>query len=284
MHSHSEFLTHGYSLIRAVLDDNKNKSVPVGVAVWNSETEEFALRYLAADERISGMSPQLVEFGSLAVDQLTSWAKARRVPYAEGITEGWTAGFWSAASRIMTTSIRIDSPRALKLTKAPSDEVEALFEALVQPTQTSRRSSRRVDGAVTQALGAYAGYFESRSPVRAFGGAAEHVLRRAASSGGQVIVEAVNLATKNARHDADALVSKLLRIRASGGDRHTSVIIGYIASPGGLNGETHMRNWMCEKITPDVFDLTSGDEALRRRAVDLLHTLELIPAPLADAF
>ena len=85
-----------------------------------------------------------------------------------------------------------------------------------------------------------------------------------------LIVEGVNLAGSTARKDADALVSRLLRIRAGSAELTTRFVIGYLASPGGLNGETHMREWMKDQITGDVYHLNTEREQFRDRTHSLL--------------
>ncbi len=89
---------------------------------------------------------------------------------------------------------------------------------------------------------------------------------------GAVIIEGVNLASTSARRDADALVSRLLRIREGGA---VNVLIGYVASPGGLNGETDMRDWIEAKVTQNVFDVISESERFQAAAVREFESLGL---------
>ena len=87
-----------------------------------------------------------------------------------------------------------------------------------------------------------------------------------------VVIEGVNLAGVTARKDADALVSRLLRIRAGTGQgESTTFVIGYLASPGGLNGEGHMRYWMKDQISRDVYDLNTEGIQFRERTQELLN-------------
>jgi len=147
--------------------------------------------------------------------------------------------------------------------------IDALFDAMILPSRSTAASRKRIDGAVSTALGPLANRLEGRHEVSAFHGARERVLRAAKSDTGTVIVEGVNLAGRDARMEADALVSKCLRIRAGSSDQ-TRFVIGYLASPGGLNGETHMRDWMVEQVSPDVYDLNAEQERFRSRTLSLL--------------
>ena len=92
----------------------------------------------------------------------------------------------------------------------PADELEPLYEAVVGPRRRTKERSARIDGVLSAALGELdkgevAGYRGRPVPVRHFKSAPDRLL----------IVEAVNLASVNAETDADALVSKLLRVRAA---------------------------------------------------------------------
>ena len=91
-----------------------------------------------------------------------------------------------------------------------------------------------------------------------------------------MILEAVNLATATARHDADALVSRLLRIRAASTGSPVTFMVGYIASPGGLNGEAHMCDWIRQQVTQEVYDLQRDADSLRKRAAEHLAELDVV--------
>jgi len=134
-------------------------------------------------------------------------------------------------------------------------DFESLFDAVVQPATPARERARRIDGLISSALGDASKVLKRGAEFTAFGGVYEAVLRGAVGATGGVVVEGVNLAGANARRDADALVSRLLRIQDARTSLRTEVIVGYIASPGGLNGETDMRDWIRAKVTEHVYDL-----------------------------
>jgi hypothetical protein len=145
-------------------------------------------------------------------------------------------------------------------------DFESLFEAVVQPVLPPEQKRRRIDGVVASALGRTSRLLPKGTEFAAFGGVQEPVLRGAIGSYGAVVVEGVNLAGANARKDADALVSRLLRIKAVSSAIVLRVVVGYIASPGGLNGETDMRDWIRERVTTDVFDLASEETLFQSAA------------------
>ena len=150
----------------------------------------------------------------------------------------------------------------------PDAEIEALFEAVVQPRQTLQRRSERIDSAIKRALGEWAEHIPPRQSVSAFGGATEQIQRGLETDRGVLLVEGVNLAAPRARKEADALVSRYMRIRAAYPKRTVRLIVGYAASPGGLNGEAHMCDWIREKVTEEVFDVVSQNAELQEAAAD----------------
>jgi len=77
-------------------------------------------------------------------------------------------------------------------------------------------------------------------------------------------------------------VSKILRIKkGTNGRKGLKAVVGYLASPGGLNGEAHMKEWIIETATPHVFDLVREEALFQEYAVralqeiDVQHSLDL---------
>ena len=267
------YIERGFSVIRLVMDEQAIRTLPVGVVAWDAERGWYQVRVLQEDERVTGVPAHLRLLLNTAIHNLDRWAKLGSIGgHGEGM-KPTNSSFWDAARDRMASAVRLDSPKALEPTPHPDMGIDALFDAIVQPSRRLSSEHKRIDGAIKAALGPFANKLQGRFELRAFQGARESVLRAAKSDAGVVVVEGVNLAGSTARRDADALVSKLLRIK-EGPDGDTTFVIGYLASPGGLNGETHMRYWMQEKISPDVYDLNSEQEKFRARTGVLLHHLD----------
>ena len=93
-----------------------------------------------------------------------------------------------------------------------------------------------------------------------------------------VVAEGVNLASpERAEEDADALASRLLRA-AEGSDLPVEFLIGYIASPEGLNGEDVYVRWLEHKLDTKAHDLVQQRDEFRRAAEEA--TLPLQPSLL----
>lgn len=272
--SSSADLATGFSVLRLSVDPLRGVSIPVGAVVWDADREWYKVRVIHPTERVVGITPErrlLVEY---AERQLTRWANRKVIPYMEEPAEPWSSAFWEGVQKALTTGVQLDDPKAMEPITS-MDEVDLLFEAVVQPGQRSDTTRNRMEGALSRALSPYlAKVTKPRLPLPAFHAAQEHVMRGVRGETGVVVLEAVNLAGKHARRDADALVSRLMRIREGlGSDERMHTIIGYMASPGGLNGETHMRDWIAEQVTESVFDLNRERESLNRSAIYALESV-----------
>ena len=264
-----QHIDRGFSVIRLFLDAQAVRSLPVGVVAWDSARSWYHVRILREDEGLKGLPPHLRTLLDTALEKLQRSAKLGSIGgMAEGLSPTQSP-FWDVARERLASAIRLDPAKALEPTPHPDVGVDALFDAIVQPRRDRAKRLQRIDHEIGRALGPVANRLEGRLEVTAFKGARERVLRAAKSDDGMVVIEGVNLAASGARDEADALVSRLLRIRA-GGSGEIKFVIGYLTSPGGLNGEGHMKDWIVDKVSPYVYDLNSERDAFRSRTETLL--------------
>jgi len=229
--SHREIL-HGYSVVRACLDDTSDHAVPVGVVAWDTPNR-WQWRWLEEDEKVRGIDPATRRLMRITRNQIQRWAYARKVPYEPAAVEPTSAPFWKAVSEVLSTAVRLDPPKAMDPMDEPEAEIEWLFEAVVQPTQPQERRVRRMDSAINDALGELADLIPSRPRVSAFGGTKEQVRRGVETERGVLLVDGVNLAAATARKKADAFVSRFVRISDAYGNRPVHIIVGYPVTDGG---------------------------------------------------
>ena len=198
--SHRQIL-HGYSVVRACLDDTSDHAVPVGVVAWDTPNRWQMWRWLEEDEKVRGIDPATRRLMRITRNQIQRWAYARKVPYEPALAEPTSAPFWKAVSEVLSTAVRLDPPRAMDPMDDPEAEIESLFEAVVQPAQPQERRAQRIDSAINQALGELTDVIPSRPRVSAFGGTKEQVRRGAETDRGVLLVDGVNLAaaTRSAR-------------------------------------------------------------------------------------
>ena len=258
----------GYSVVRIYTNENGTRDVPVGIAAWDEGRRWWDLRVLKDDERVPGVKAEHRFLLQQADSQIRAHAEVGTVPYFGKKAKPWTCDFWCGVISTFESSVRLDAPRALTQFEDETVQFLALFDSVVLPTRSSERATRGY-GALKKVLGkkvlAHTAY---QIPFNAYGGAREQVTRAATNEKGSVIFEAINLAGNNSRRDADALVSKLRRIQEGNEERNIKFVIGYVASPGGLNGETHMRDWMRKMVTSDVYDVASE----KKRLYDVART------------
>ena len=270
---------HGYSIIRVSLDDHRDLTVPVGVVAWQTSNPWYGWRWLEQDEEVGGVDPAIRRLMAIAKNQIRRWANARKVPYEPAPVEPTSDRFWKVVSEILSTGVRLDLPKAMDPMDDPDAEIEALFEAVVQPTQPRKRQAQRIDSAINRALGELASRIPPKPEMVAFGGAKERVRRGMETNRGVLLVDGVNLAASKGRENADALVSRFLRIRAAYPHRPVRMIVGYASSPGGLNGEAHMCEWIRDRLTDQVFDVITQNVEFQKAAAEAWRELRVEEQP-----
>lgn len=275
MFSSKKNVETGYAAIRLLTDAKGESNVPVGVIGWDTDRKWFALRVLDDTERLPGVGKAERKQIQFAAKQLRRWADSGEVPYFREQREPWSSGFWARTRQALNASVRVDQPKALERELTLDEKLEALYEAVVHPEIQDRQ--KRIDGKIGDALGELKNEFRFRHSVPAFGGEATRVLRSLEGRNTRVIVDGVNLAGANAEDDADALVSRIRRIRAAANGRDVVSLVGYMASPNGINGETHMKQWIEHDSESETFDVDVEGERLHdvaRRYVKQVHEEE----------
>lgn len=254
----------GFATIRLLTGPNPDSAEPVGVVAWDRSRRWFDVRLLATDEVRRGISSSRLALARVAERDLRNWASDQRVPYAPSSAEPWTGEFWHAVHRFFSSGVRMDAPSAMQRMETPEEEFPLLFDAIARPRTSASR--RKVSGYINEALGhRLRRHFLARPTLGAFGGRDEVVTKAAVGVRSAVVVEGVNLAHHTGRRDADALVSRLERVIEGQLDqRRLHIVVGYLASPGGLNGEADMKAWIEERVATDgVYNLLSEERRFR---------------------
>lgn len=274
----------GYAAIRLLTDTAGKDSVPVGVIGWDAEREWYDLRVLGEDERVTGITKFQRKLLRVASKQMRHWAESGEVPYFREKLSPWSSTFWTYVSKSLNAGVRLDPPRALEPRITSGGELESLFDAVVEPKRKESVSRERINGKVSRALGEIAGRLKYNKDLSAFAGGTARVMRSLEGTHTTLIVDGVNLAGARARNDADALASRIRRIRKARPDRQVVSLIGYMASPNGLNGEKDMAEWLQEDTESKTFDLDRENEQFRnatkqalREALSELESQESFP-------
>ncbi|MEZ4416169.1 MAG: hypothetical protein R3E10_10440 [Gemmatimonadota bacterium] len=257
-------IDYGFSILRVIPGDAFSPPEPVGVIAWDSSRRWFDVRLLDQKEVPPGVPKNRLALAKVAARDLQTWASKRRVPYSTSSAEPWTGEFWSAVHRFLSSGVRADAPAAMQRMHDPAEEFPLLFEAVARPRKSATR--RKIAGYINEALGKpLRSRLLARPTMGAYRGRDEVVARAAVGTSAAVLIEGVNLAHQTGRRDADALVSRLERIiEGQRGHRELTILVGYLASPGGLNGESDMKAWIEERVADGgTFNLISQDAQFR---------------------
>lgn len=273
--------TYSYAVFRYVTEPERDISVPIGVGLWRTNGGEPLMRFLAEDETVRGASgSEARQFIAATENQIREWIRTGQLPYDTENTHPCSGAWWEILRSLLEFRIRVSAPMAIDCVD-PAAEIEPLYQAVVDAEPQSGHATLRMDGALTRALGQVARRFQPRQTVVGYGGREINVRRLSRGPDHQVVADAVNLASpQHAEDDADALVSKALRIKA--GNVPTDFILGYLASPGGLNGEGVLVDWIEEKLGARPFDLIREIPQFQE-AADLATASHQMQPPLLSA-
>lgn len=271
--------TSRYAVFRYVTDPQRDVSLPVGVALWRTDGEEIEVRFLAQDEIVRGASsPEARQFMDNTQANVRDWLESGELPYGTSDMSPLSDAWWELLGDLLQFRVRVSRPMAIDCT-SPAEEIGPLYQAIVGPEVRTETRQEQVRGAITRALGPVAADFERRPSVAAYHDSQVTVERLFRARNKQVIAEGVDLSLpESAFTDADALTSRLQRVRA-GSKLPTEFIIGYISSPGGLNGEYVMVEWMRERLHADLFDLIRERDQFRTAAQAAIASPSQLPLP-----
>jgi hypothetical protein len=247
-------ISYSYAVLTFQIDDAGAVAVPIGVALWSPERQWAKFRMVEEGERLRQFNSRenypLVRF---VRQKLEKWLSTNKLPYSEGPMTPYVDDWWRHVRDLLIHQVRLSEPRSIDC-RNPDEELEPLYEAIVSSHRSREEQRARVDGEIRKCLNGLSDTFKSRQPLLGFGGRQVEVLRSYHGSQGWVVIEGVNLATQEAEAKADATVSRLLRVR-EGLREPAEIIVGYLASPEGLNGEKVLVDWIEHKTQARVLDL-----------------------------
>lgn len=265
--------TYSYTTVRYLIDEDREIDVPVGVALCDMDRRRIYFRLPQSGERIARVPLQKAMASlNLAQSKIERWLETGKVPYATEEATPLSEAWWKQVQDLMQFRIRIGSLHPIDC-QQPAEEIESLFEAVVKPEVAQVHRTERVDGAVTRALGdRLAKHFEYGAPVPGYRQRQIKVTRHLVRDDALVVIEGINLASPNAVEDTFALVGKLHNIQRNQ-ELKTEFVLGYLASPSGLNGEADLKEFIEKEIEAPVLDLTRESSEFRARVVEALHNI-----------
>lgn len=269
MTTSEERISFKYAVFTLVTDEAGAVTVPVGVALWSTQAPWLRFEMIDQHDRLQHVNHnEHLLFIRHVEEQVQHWADSGAIPYATEPMKPHEDQWWQHVHELLIHRVRLSEPRAIDCTD-PNEEFGPLFESIVGPFRTRRESRTRLAGQIQDCLGKVAGCFKARQPLSGYGGRDVKVLRAHKGQFGFVVIEGVNLAAGQAEALSDALVSKLLRVKAAN-PSGCEFVVAYVASPHGLNGESVLVDWIKEKTGARVFDLQREREKLRLTATNLV--------------
>ncbi len=261
-----------YATLRFLIHPERRIFVPVGVMLWNTQTHRLFWRFPRSEEVIEGLAyTEISPYLEVVRRHIEHWLSARTLPYANNEIEPLTPSWWEHVRDLLHFNITLDDSRPIDC-REPEKELDALYEAVVKPSVSKKARKRRIDGRLKDALGPYANQF-GRTKIAGYHGRDVPVSRGAKSNSVTIIVEAANLAGVGADDEADKLTSRVQRIREGNRTGEILFVLGYITSPGGLNGEAALRDWIQFKTGETLFDLSREQREFREQAQAALSKL-----------
>jgi hypothetical protein len=179
--------------------------------------------------------------------------------------------WWLTASKLLVHSVRLSEPQAIDVSEDPDTNLEMLFESIVGPHRQRQEQHERIDRALARCLGDELASVFERADLDGFGGREVRVTKAYKGRRGWVVLEGVNLAGQDAEREMDATTCRLQRLRRGKQAGEIEIILGYIASPHGLNGERSLVEFAREMTGANVFDVRNDGVGLRdaaRRSLD----------------
>ncbi len=235
----------------------KGTAIPIGVALWGSESDTVWMRFADQRERVKGLN-KIAYFQIEGIrKELLSWVRTSEMPYATASTVPNSDSWWRHVAKLLVHQVRAAEPRPIDCFN-PAEEIDSLYEAIVGPRSPHKERAQRIDRALTKCLGNLARKLD-RGSVSGYKGREVEVHRFKTGANKLLVIDGVNLASVDAEEEVDALVSKLLRVRAGNENdpvrRTLKLCVGYLASPHGLNGEATLVDWIQETAEAETFDL-----------------------------
>lgn len=259
-----------YAVFRYVKDAQRDLTIPVGVALWSNGAGVAHTRFIQREEKVARISKtDDYPYIELVAEKLNRWVDKGGLPYQHSRLSPNTDEWWRHVRNLLIHRIRISEPLSIDCENADA-ELEPLFSSIVRPND-SEDGRERIDSLLRKALGdAIADEFR-RGYVDGYAGKPVQAMRVFCGTAGDVIVDAVDLSAKEAPEYADEMVGKLQRARLNGNgmsqkSRPLSAIVGYLSSPGGLNGERYLKDWIEQGGDAKAFDLNLERHQLREAA------------------
>jgi hypothetical protein len=125
--------SYRYTVIRYLVDADRDVSVPIGIALSNPEENFLLFRLPQEGERVSDVPTAAAKLVvELARTKIEHWLQTGEVPYAKQPLVPLSDAWWDQVRKLMQFRVRIGSVQPIDCQRS-EEEIETLYEAIVKP-------------------------------------------------------------------------------------------------------------------------------------------------------
>ena len=270
-----------YCTIRYVIDTIRDISIPVGIVIWNAESGFMKIRLADNKDKLDGFNYKEAALHLRSFErELNIWKDTNELPYGKNETKVLSLEWWNHVAKLLSFKVMITDSHPLESIN-PELEAELLFEAAVKPRVSKHTNQTKLEKYVNEAIGTHLAHsFKRGDFIEGYKNRPVSVLKLAEINDRHLVIEAINLAGRTAEASVDRTSSKLRRIKKGKEGDKVDFLIGYVASPNGLNGEGVLVDWLKEEVDAKVFDLVRDKISIKQEVASKLNSGEcplLIP-------
>jgi hypothetical protein len=269
----SQQSSFSYAVFNLSLDGTKGHSVPVGVALWSAHRQWVKIRLVEDGERLVDFSRMAdFPFVNIVRKKINNWIQAGNLPHTDKSLMPFEDAWWEHVRKLLIHRVRLTEAKSIDC-QDPELELEPLYNSIVSHVHNPSEITTRIDGHIRDCLGGLVSKFTYHMEIRGFGDKKVKVMRAYHGKQGWVIVDGVNLTHEHAELYSDALASRLGRV-ISGPNDNYNIIVGYLAPPGGLNGESPLIEWIKKSTSAQVFDVSKEKDRLQHEVFRLVSKVD----------
>jgi hypothetical protein len=124
---------YSYAVLRYLTDSQREITVPLGVILWSADQGRLCFRLPRQHEEIVGApAAQARAYAEIARSKIQGWYELGRLPYQKEPLAPLSDAWWEAVRALLQWRVRLGPVRVVTCYD-PEQELESLYEALVQP-------------------------------------------------------------------------------------------------------------------------------------------------------
>jgi hypothetical protein len=255
-----------YAVFSFVKDRIRSQTVPIGVVLWSSHAKQFRFRLIGEREQLQGLKKaDYLPYVALLRRDLEFWLREGQLFYQGDQLAPSNDAWWQHVAKLLQHQVWLSSPKPIDC-RDPDLELEPLYESMISPSRPPKAQRTHIAGEIKRCLDGLGREFKAKPKLHGYGGRDVEVMRAYQGRRALVVIDGVNLATKHAEMLSDATASRLERLLQGQSAASCKLLLGYLPSPEGLNGDEILVKSIQERTGARPFDLRRQREELRDAA------------------